>query len=74
VQQWTYNPTVSFTKSGGTFYVQQQQQTLNCYHKFSNSGAISNKEYPTTHRVCSIFKPSERHTMPPLQRVWTCYA
>jgi hypothetical protein len=49
-------PTVSFTKSGGTFYVQQQQQASNCCHKLSNSGALSNKEYPTTHRVCYIFK------------------
>jgi hypothetical protein len=47
-QQWTYNPTVSFTKSGGAFYVQQQQQPSNYYHKFSNSGTLSNKEYPTT--------------------------
>jgi hypothetical protein len=47
-QQWTYNPTVSFTNLGGTFYIQQQQQASSCYHKFSNSGALSNKEYPTT--------------------------
>jgi hypothetical protein len=54
-QQWTYNPTVSFTKSGGTFYVQQQQQASSCCHKY-NSGTLSNKEYPTTRRVCYIFK------------------
>jgi hypothetical protein len=47
-QQWTYNPTVAFTKSGGTFYVQQQQQASSCSHKFSTSGALSNKEYPIT--------------------------
>jgi hypothetical protein len=55
-QQWTYKPTVSFTKLGGAFYVQQQQQASNCYHKFSISGAVSYKEYPTTRRVCCIFK------------------
>jgi hypothetical protein len=48
VQQWTYNPTVSFTKLGGAFYIQQKQQASNCYHKFSKSGVVSNKEYPTT--------------------------
>jgi hypothetical protein len=47
-QQWTYNPTVTFTKSGGTFYVQQQQQASSCCYKFSKSSALSNKEYPTT--------------------------
>jgi hypothetical protein len=46
-QQWTYNPAVSFTKSGGAFYIQQQQQASSCYHKFSNSVDLSNKEYPT---------------------------
>jgi hypothetical protein len=70
VQQWTYNPTVAFTKSGGTFYVQQQQQASSCSHKFITSATLSNKEYPTTCRVCCIFKQSERHPMPPLQRVF----
>jgi hypothetical protein len=68
------SPTISFTKSGGTFYIQQQQQALSCCYKFSNSGALSNKEYPTTRRVYCILKQSERHPMSPLQRVWTCYA
>jgi hypothetical protein len=62
-------PPVAFTKSGGTFYVQQQQQASRWCHKFSTSGALSNKEYPTTCRVCCIFKQSERHPMSPLQRV-----
>jgi hypothetical protein len=34
---------------------------------------IRNKEYPTTPRVCCIFRQSERHKMSPLQRVWPCY-
>jgi hypothetical protein len=42
-QQWTYSPTISFTKLGGAFYVQQQQQASNSYHKFSNKSAVSNK-------------------------------
>jgi hypothetical protein len=45
-QQWTYKTTITFTKSGGTFYVQQLQQASSCCHKFRNSGALSNKEYP----------------------------
>jgi hypothetical protein len=47
-QQWMYIPTVSFTKSDGAFYVQQQQQASSCHHKFSKSDALSNKEYPST--------------------------
>jgi hypothetical protein len=47
-QQWMYSPTVSFTKSGDTFYIQQQQQASSYCHKFSNSGALNNKDYPTT--------------------------
>jgi hypothetical protein len=50
MQQWTYSPTISFTKSSGTFYVQQQQQATSYCHKFSNLGALSNKEYPTTRK------------------------
>jgi hypothetical protein len=42
-QQLTYNPTVAFTKLGGTFCIQQQQQALSCCHKFSTSDALSNK-------------------------------
>jgi hypothetical protein len=69
-----HTATVTFTKSGGTFYVQQQQQASSCCHKFSTSGSLSNREYPTTWRVCCIFKQREIHPMSPLQRVWTCYA
>jgi hypothetical protein len=46
-QQWTYNPTFSFTMSGGAFYVQQQQQQASSRcHKFGKSNALNDKEYP----------------------------
>jgi hypothetical protein len=42
-------------------YVQQQQQASNCYHKFSNSGAVSNKGYP--HHPSSLLQhQAERET------------
>jgi hypothetical protein len=37
--------TISFTKSGGAFYVQQQQQASSRCHKFSKSNTLSDKEY-----------------------------
>jgi hypothetical protein len=58
-QQWMYNPTVSFTKSGGTFYVQQQQQASSRCHKFSNSNALSDKEYPSACQVYYIIRQSD---------------
>jgi hypothetical protein len=58
-----YSPTVSFTKLGGAFYIQQQQQASSRCHKFSKSNALSDKEYPSTHRAYCIFRHSKRHTM-----------
>jgi hypothetical protein len=55
------SPTISFTKSGGTFYIQQQQQALSCCYKFSNSGALSNKEYPH-HPPSLLHLEAERET------------
>jgi hypothetical protein len=69
-----YIPTISLTKSGEASYVQQQQQASSYCHQFSESDALNDKKYPSARRVYCIIKPSERHTVSQVQRVWTSYA